>query len=208
MSMLSAIRRAGGRPWLWGAPLAVWFVFTLWYTNTAGPLSAEEIASFAERAAADGAGPERVRRLLRFMKEDTGSQFLMVNLLDLATGEAASESMDRYMAHMLPEMLKRASHPTLAGNAVFSAMDIAGIEGAEHWTSAGIVRYRSRRDLLDIGLAPVFAGEHEFKLAALDKTIAVPIETSIHLGDLRVLLLLAVLAIAGVADALLYRRRT
>ena len=105
------------------APLAVWFVFTLWYTNTAGPLSAEEIASFAERAAADGAGPERVRRLLRFMKEDTGSQFLMVNLLDLATGEAASESMDRYMAHMLPEMLKRASHPTLAGNAVFSAMD-------------------------------------------------------------------------------------
>ena len=65
-----------------------------------------------------------------------------------------------------------------------------GIEDAEQWSSVGIVRYRSRRDILAIALDPAFGTEHDFKLAALAKTIAVPIEPDLHLGDLRLLLLL------------------
>ena len=189
------------RWWLWGAPVLLWLLFCFWYTNTSGPLSAEEIAAYSEQMQRNGSPGVRIERLRRFMAEDDGRQFLMVNLLDMAQRPDAGEQMDRYMAHMLPELLKRASHPVLLGLAVFDAMDIAGIDGAEVWDSVGIVRYRSRRDLLEIALHPAFGDQHEFKLAALEKTIAVPIETGLHPSDPRALLLLVLLAAAGLLNA-------
>ena len=197
--MPSAIR--SGRFWLWHAPLLFWLAFTVWYTNTAGALSPEEIEDFMTRLAPGGDPVGSVERLRRFMVEDEGDQFLMVNLLHRASTPDADESMDRYMAHMLPAMLKRASHPMLSGVVVADAMDLAGIEGAEAWSSVGVVRYRSRRDLMAIATDPAFGGEHDFKLAALAKTIAVPVEPDIYLSDLRVLLLLVLLAVVGVVNA-------
>ena len=94
------------------------------------------------------------------------------------------------MEHMYPELLKRASHPIFSGNAVFYSMDVLGIEGAERWTQAALMRYRSRRDIVEIASNPVFQGKHEFKIAALDKTIAYPVETQLYLSDPRLLLLL------------------
>ena len=32
------------------------------------------------------------------------------------------------------------------------AVDLQGIQGASHWEQAGLVRYRSRRDILEIAL--------------------------------------------------------
>ena len=125
----------------------------------------------------------------------------MVNLLEQASSPDADASMDRYMAHMLPAMLKRASHPMLSGAVVGDAMDLAGIEGAEAWSSVGVVRYRSRRDLMAIAADPAFDGEHDFKLAALAKTIAVPVQPGIYLSDLRMLLLLVLLAVVGLVNA-------
>ena len=193
------------RWWLWGAAGVLWLLFCFWYTNTAGPLSAKEIAVFTEQMLRNGASAQRIERLHLFMAEDDGDQFLMVNLLDLARRQDAGEQMDRYMAHMLPELFKRASHPVLVGETVFAAMDLVGVEGAEMWSSAGIVRYRSRRDLLEIALDPVFDDKHEFKLAALEKTIAVPVRPALYLSDLRLLLLLVLLAVAGLVDAVWYR---
>ena len=188
-----------GRLWLWLAPALLWLAFCFWYTNTAGPLTPEEIAAITSRFEQNGGTPERIAR---FMAEDEGDQFLMVNLLERASAPDADESMDRYMAHMLPAMLKRASHPMLSGAVVVDAMDLAGIEGAETWTTVGVVRYRSRRDLLAIATDPAFGGEHDFKLAALAKTIAVPVEPDIYLSDLRLLLFLVLLAAVGLANAL------
>ena len=202
--MPSAIR--SGRFWLWHAPLLLWLAFCVWYTNTSGPLSPEEIEDFMTRLAPAGAPAPSGERIRRFMDEDEGDQFLMVNLLHMASTPDADESMDRYMAHMLPAMLKRASHPMLSGAVVADAMDLAGIEGAETWSSVGVVRYRSRRDLMAIATDPAFGGEHDFKLAALAKTIAVPVEPGIYLSDLRVLLLLVLIAAVGLVNAL-WRRR-
>jgi hypothetical protein len=52
------------------------------------------------------------------------------------------------------------------------------------------MRYRSRRDLLEIATNPAFSASHEFKVAAMRKTIAFPIDPWIQLGDPRVLLAL------------------
>ena len=198
--MASAIRC--GRFWLWHAPLLLWLAFCFWYTNTGGPLTPDEIEELTTHFAQVGTPADGVLRIRRFMAEDEGDQFLMVNLLHRASTPDADESMARYMAHMLPAMLKRASHPMLSGAVVADAMDLAGIEGAETWSSVGVVRYRSRRDLMAIAIDPAFGGEHEFKLAALAKTIAVPVEPDIYLSDLRVLLLLGLLAVVGVVNAL------
>ena len=187
-------------------------LFASWYTNTAGPLSETEIAAFTAQAERVGFAPEQVERLRRFMLEDSGDQFLMVNLLDLAEPDPArelspEESMARYLAHMFPELFKRASHPVLTGPAVYRALDLVGIVGAEHWSSAGVVRYRSRRDLMEIALNPIFNDKHEFKIAALQKTIAVPVEPQIYLGDFRLIAFLSLFFLVVVADALIFLRR-
>ena len=194
------------RLWLWAAPGLTWLLFCFWYTNTSGPITAEEREAFLAAAAQGGWSDERLSGIERFMAEDDGGQFLMVNLLDLADDPEASANMDRYMEHMLPALLARACHPTFAGNVVHQAMDLAGIEGAETWGSVGIVRYRSRRDLLEIAMNPVFSGKHDYKIEALAKTIAVPVAPSIYLSDLRLLLLLVLLAVIGIANALWVRR--
>ena len=65
------------------------------------------------------------------------------------------------------------------------------------WYTGALVRYRSRRDLLEIVTDPEFRGRHHFKVAALDKTIAYPIETPFYPGDPRLLLgLIAALLIS------------
>ena len=63
-----------------------------------------------------------------------------------------------------------------------------------------MMRYRSRRSFLDIVTIPETMERHDFKVAALDKTIAYPIETVLNLGDLRVLLGLVLLSTAALLD--------
>ncbi len=55
-------------------------------------------------------------------------------------------------------------------------------ENVEHWTQAAVFRYRSRRSFLEIVTNPAFSGKHHFKTAALAKTIAYTIGTSLYLG--------------------------
>jgi hypothetical protein len=105
--------------------------------------------------------------------------------------------MARYMEHMIPELLKRACHPVIMGDAVHTVIDIVGIEGAEQWTAGAFFRYRSRRSFMEIISNPAINARHEFKLAALNKTIAYPIETNLYLGDLRLLLGMLLLALTA-----------
>ena len=118
------------------------------------------------------------------------------------TGADADSLMGLYMGHMIPELLKRACHPVIMGPAVYSAIDISGIEGASQWTDAALFRYRSRRALMEIISNPDILGPHDFKLAALDKTIAYPIETDLYLGDPRLILGLILLAVTALIDSL------
>jgi hypothetical protein len=139
------------------------------------------------------------------MEEDSGKQFMMVNVIDMSEnpifpdGAVAEESsdtlMNEYMEHMYGELLKRASHPAYFGSAVNGSMDLVGIENAEVWERAALFRYKSRRSFLEIVTHPDMNSKHKYKIAALEKTIAFPVENQFYLGDPRLLLGLILLII-------------
>jgi hypothetical protein len=202
---------------LWLFPALLYAVFVLWYTDFGGPLSDEEVDEFVSVMTANGVPPERVDYFAGFLRDDTGRQFLMVNNLDMnedppavegaPAGADADTLMGLYMEHMIPELLKRACHPVIMGPAVYQALDLSGIEGAEQWTDAALFRYRSRRSFMEIISNPEILGPHHFKLAALDKTIAYPMETSLYLGDPRLLLGLILLALTALIDGWMMSRK-
>jgi len=204
------------RSLLWLVPGLFYLLFVGWYTDLRGPLTADEIAVFSEKFRENGGSEERVARIREFMQADSGRQFLMVNVIAMngdppdvpgaAPGESARQLMDRYMQHMYPALLQRASHPVLIGTAIFSNMDTVGVSGADNWTMGALMRYRSRRSLMEIVTNPAFMGRHEFKLAALEKTIAYPIEMNLYYSDLRLMLGLVLLSVTALLDILLFGR--
>jgi len=204
---------------LWLGSIALYALFVSWYTDFGGPLTEAEIQAYiAKTENLDlGGDPSARGALLEFLRNDTGGQFLMFNAVDLAKDPTeidgappnadAQTLVDLYMEHMIPALLSRANHPVVVGKSVADSLDLLGIEGAESWSDGAIMRYRSRRTFIDIIGDPEFYRRHDFKLAGLEKTIAYPIEPRIHLGDLRVLVGLVLLAVTALLDGRLARRR-
>jgi hypothetical protein len=202
-------------PWLVSALL--YSVFVIWYTDFGGPLTDKEIEGIIATMKSNGSDSGAIAMIEAFAREDTGRQFLMVNNIDYnespgnvegaVPGETAEQLMERYMEHMIPALLWRASHPVIIGSAVNRSMDLIGIENAETWDTGALFRYRSRRAFLEIVTNPEFRGKHHFKTAALDKTIAYPIETSLYFGDLRLLLGLILLAVTALVDSVIVSRK-
>ena len=200
----------------WLALLTIWLAFFGWYTSFEGPLTPEEIAFIMQRSEERGAPPEQLAKMRQFLESDTGGDFVMVNLIELndppprmegvPADATAQDLLDRYMEHMYPELFARASHPVMMGEATAPALDIWGIEGADNWTMGALMRYRSRRDMLEIAGNPAFQGPHEFKIAGMRKTIAFPADPWFQAGDPRLLLAL-ILIIVGLANSLRWAKR-
>ena len=206
---------------------AVYIGFFFWYTDMGGKLSQEEIQIFIKKHEQniinDGVSTDseefqlRIDLLKRFMEEDNGKQFIMVNNIEMNKnpgdvvganpGESADQLMSRYMEHMWPNLLKRASHPIFVGYAIWKSMDLVGIEGAETWDQAALMRYKSRRAFMEIVTHPDMRGRHAFKIAALQKTIAFPVEPIGYYSDLRVILGMLILIIGLLFQLFFISRR-
>lgn len=187
---------------------SVYIVFFFWYTDIEGALSQEEIQGFLNKHEQNIIDNRlstnleelqlRMDFLRRFMEEDSGRQFIMVNNIEMDpdpgdvpganSGESADELLSRYMEHMWPNLLKRASHPIFGGNAIWQSMDLVGIKGAETWDQMALMRYKSRRAFMEIVTHPNMMDRHDFKVAAMQKTIAYPVEPFAYFSDLRIIL--------------------
>ena len=192
--------------WIWLSSGLLYALFFSWYTSFGGPLTEEEISKYLEHFDQRGVQPEQRIMLERFMRADTGDDFVVLNAIDLyetplqiegvRPDDSSSDVLDKYMEFMYPALFARASHPVIFGEAANTAIDLMNAPGMEHWTQGAMMRYRSRRDFFDITSNPAFSGSHDFKVAALRKTIAFPIDPWSQLGDPRlvVALLLGLLA--------------
>ncbi|MAE04365.1 hypothetical protein OAT22_01260 [Porticoccaceae bacterium] len=206
---------------LWLFSMTIYALFVFWYTDFSGPLSDTEVNQFVTTLSERGSDPDTIAQLEGFLRNDTGRQFLMLNNIDMnrqpaivesaTSAQSADRLMSKYMAHIFPELLKRASHPVIFGTAVHTAVDITGIEDAEEmavWSDGALFRYRSRRALMEIVANPDLQDSHRYKLAALNKTIAYPIETQLYLGDMRVLLGLVLLSLTALFDNIRLARQS
>lgn len=180
-------------------------------------MTPEEVEQAVADFSREGGDPEALQRVRTFFEEDDGRSFVMVNLIDNADapielpatgpGADADALLGHYMEYMWPALISRACHPLFTGAAVGESLDIVGIENAQRWDRAATMRYRSRRDMWKIAGDPRFAERHEYKVAAFEKTIAVPVQPQLLISDPRFVLLLLILAVLGVVDAVVWRLR-
>lgn len=203
---------------IWLSLSVIYAGFFLWYTDTGGKLDSEEIEIFLEKLEKNNSSldSQMYNSIKSFMEDDSGRQFLMVNNVDMNEnpsdvdganpGESAEQLMNRYMEHMYSQLFKRACHPIFAGRVIHPSMDLVGIEGAEVWDQNALMRYKSRRAFMEIVTHSDMQEKHKFKVAALEKTIAYPVETIIYLSDPRLILGL-ILLIVGLALELRSRSR-
>ena len=193
--------------WLWSILAALYLGFRLWYDGGGGPLTPEEVQHYVAILEERGTAPAGIENLREFLASDTGSDFVMANFIHLQDQPDAQTELDRYMVHMYPAMFARAGHPVFAGPVVAGAVDLWGIENAEHWTMVGLVRYRSRRDLIEIATAPAFRDAHQFKNRSMEKTIAIPVEPFLQLGSPRWLVAGALVTLGALLQLALLTRR-
>ncbi len=190
---------------VWSVLLVLYLAFFAWYTSFGGPLSDDEIAHYVGILQERGRSADEIAGLRDFLASDTGDDFAMVNVIEMrepplqiegvSPGESAQQVLDRYMTYMYPALFSRACHPVVFGQAAAVALDAFGIEGARQWSTGAVMRYRSRRDMMEIATNPAFGDSHEFKIASMKKTVAFPIDPWMHLGDPRLVLGLLLLVV-------------
>lgn len=190
---------------VWTILLLLYLAFFGWYTSFGGPLTPQEVERYVEALAERGGDPGRLERWRHFMETDTGDDFVMLNAIDMrekplpvegaAPDASSAEVLRLYTEPFLLQALRSAAHPVFLGSAAADALDIWGIEGADEWSTGGLVRYRSRRDLLEQAVFASTVDIHDYKIAAMEKTIAFPVDPWFQLGDPRLVLALVFLVI-------------
>lgn len=197
--------------WIWAIAAILYLIFSVWYFNWKGPLKPAEIDSFLERFEQNSRqSPTDLSVLRKFMEEDDGKEFIMLNLVRFHNGMIAHpvsgekmtgpELVQGYFGPFSKALFKRGGHPVLIGRKKGGYIDSWNTTADENFHIVGTMRYRSRRDLLALASDPRFADSHKFKLAAIDGTTSFPIQTQMstymkpHIWVALLLILLASLA--------------
>ena len=203
----------------WGLALLAYGLFLAWYVNWRGPLSKGEVQSALADLIATGVeleGRNDLATLQAFLEADDGREFFMLNLVRIAPGDIpdpvsgqprpARQVMEGYTRMFLPALFARGGHPAIAARKIGGYFDAWGVEADPGWSIMGYMRYRSRRDLLRIAARPEFLGPHEYKIGAMAKTIAFPVDPWMNAGDPR-LLLAMIFMILGLANSLRWAKK-
>lgn len=178
---------------------ALYLAFVVWYGGRGAPLTPEEtdrlFATIGERAQNEPkyGGDGRLREELRqLVANDDGNEFFMVNLIryhaqaQYPAGSAwtgsAREADARYNRAIAPYLLRRAALPVFLGEVQGRFIDA---EGDERWDRVAVVRYRSRRDLLE--MVAELAGQDVavHKWASIEKTQVFPSRALFTFGSVR-----------------------
>ena len=186
--MLSA-----GATWVWPLALALYLAFRLWYDGWRGPLSTQEIEQFMQAAGQTvGAGHTDMSVLRDFLVQDDGREFVMCNLVRLhpqamphpLTGVMTEPSalLREYFRQFVPVLLMNGGHPIIAARKVAGYIDAWNTPVDPGWSVAGMMRYRSRRDMMRLAIDPRFTNAHPFKMAAVEQTFSFPTQPVGEMG--------------------------
>lgn len=173
---------------IWLLAAALYACFLAWYLNWRPALAAHEVDDLISKISQSGlneqTGTEDLARLEAFLRADDGREFYMLNLVRIAphdiadpvTGQhrPARQVLEGYTKSFLAALFRRGGHPAFVARKIGGYLDAWGVEADPGWTIVGYMRYRSRRDLVQLVAAPEFAGSHVFKHAAMPNTLSFP----------------------------------
>lgn len=169
------------------ALLLIYIVFLIWYYGSGKPLSNEEVEQYISIIEKRAGGPNAATNsatanLRKFGLEDDGKQFFMVSMEKYydkpqykdgdhgITSEAANK---RYATNTMKLMLKKAGHPY----GIFIPLtNLSNINRQDDsvWDNVSVVRYRSRRDFLNMVTSPQWHSGYGEKVAALRENPNMP----------------------------------
>jgi hypothetical protein len=191
----------------------LYLAFLFWYGGRSKPLTPAEVESLLAEIKRRGGkqSPEGELPLFQqfrdLAKSDDGSEFYMVNLLKFrkkalypegsSFGDDPLIANNRYSRTIIPLLLKHGGHPLFLGQVQGRFLHPGS---ADDWDQIGIVRYRSRRDLLQMAVEIAGLGIDIHKWAALEKTQVFPVKPLLQLALIRVIV--AVLLLVPVISAL------
>lgn len=174
---------------IWAAAAALYGLFRLWYDNWRGALTRAEIDAFFSSVQGKFSGGNDPAVLRAFLEADDGREFVMLNLVkvergmvaDPASGELrpGADMMRRYSDPFVRALLRRGGHPGMIGRKVGPYVDAWQVEPDPGWTIFGLMRYRSRRDMLKMITDPRFAQSHAYKLLGIPTTFSFPTQRQV-----------------------------
>ena len=183
---------------IWTAAAILYACFWLWYVGLSRKITPQEIESTLQQIQSQGEPSEQqLEALRRFFAEDDGKDFVMVNLLELKDPKKESrKKLDAYQKIFLGNLLKRAGHPVFIASVAAGKIENIGCDD-DNWTAAGMIRYRSRRDLMEVLPETSGSKHHGLKLEALERTFAYPSTPWTLVGGPKIVVPLAIALIAS-----------
>ena len=165
----------------------VYALFLLWHESWfKAPLTATELDAVLKGIDSNQQVSKAEKDAIRsFFANDDGKPFYNLNLMlyadravyadgSIHTGiVTGADANNAYTRVVLPHLLRRGSYPIFTSNKISGFLN-EGAPGADFFQEVAIVRYRSRRDMLDMILDPNFKAGSPHKFAALAKNVAVP----------------------------------
>jgi len=186
---------------IWLIALLTYALFYCWYIGFRSRVTPAEIERTMATLDAGLVDETRKSHLRHFLANDDGKDFVMVNLLELAKPrKESSKNLNAYQKIFLGQLLRKAGHPILIARAASGNIENVACQEFDNWTAAGMVRYRSRRDLMEILPATIGSEHHELKLSALDKTFAFPASPWFVVGGPKLFVPLLIALIAAVTQ--------
>ncbi len=178
---------------IWLLVPVLYGLFSLWYFNWKGSLTPEEVDGFmASFDQLEGSKHTDAVTFRKFLEEDDGGEFVMLNQVHLHGGEVAhpltgkavgsSELLGEYFAPFALALLKRGGHPVFQARTVGGNIDSWNAEANVGFNGTAMMRYKSRRDLAELVLAPAFADSHIYKLAAIERTVSYPTRMTLSIS--------------------------
>lgn len=165
-----------------GALLIV--ILQLWYVNRKKPLSDTEISAYLEHFIQHPQQHTELEVFKKFLQDDDGKEICMVNLVSLYKGQithpltgkqvASHKALQDYMKTLMSLVAKKACHPIFVAYKAGGHIDSWGSDEHIDFLGLQLMRYRSRRDFVDLLLHSKMEQGLEVKFAAIEKTITYP----------------------------------
>ena len=185
---------------IWIIAVLAYVAFWFWYVGFQKKVTPQEVAATMSIFEHDDTWTATQKEHLRnFLLDDDGKDFVMVNLLHLKSPKKESlEKLNTYQKIFLGSLLRKAGHPVMIARAASGNVENVACDHADDWSVAGMIRYRSRRDLMDILPATIGSEHHGLKLESLEKTFAFPASPWFMFGGPRIVVALGIALLASV----------